>query len=227
MRSPTFRSSVLLAAAVVLVLAGCSQGTGQAEPTSQSGSAAGSEPSPTLIAAEQSDADDRDVPFDAAADSPRIVSAEWGHSLADAEGFSSEPGRFGARGSYRDEASQCVTEFIEVLPELSADDDPRKASDDGVRWLSDQLEPGSGEGLDAYIGDSFVDRDGGGEVAIRLAVAAWEDGSNAILGARAFPAIDVAVLFLLTCPATANSRDEIQTLAAAHHLSLVVGERQD
>lgn len=226
MRAATWGCVVVLTLA--LGLAACSNGVASAPSADDTVRDVTSDPSPPPAASpsQPSAVADQDIPFEGAGGNARIVAVEWGESLASAEGFAAEPPRLGARGTYRDEASGCTTELIQVLPELSAGDDARAASDDGIRWLTEQLKPGSSEGIDAYIGDSRVDREGGGKVAVRVAAVAWEDRSNAIMGARAFPELDLAVLFLVTCPATSSSRDEIQELALAGHLDLIVGVRR-
>ena len=213
---------------IATMLAGCSassQTPGSSPVPAADGEKTAQPATPT--AGESPSAEELSIPFDPVPGAPRVVNARWSDSLAAAEGFTDQPPMLGATPTRLNEANQCVTDLIQVAPELSPGDDARGASDDGLYWISEQLSPGQGGSLDNFIGDSWVPRSGGGHVDIRIAVVAWEDGTNAVIGTRAFPELDVAMLFVITCPVTASSRDEVQARAADGHLDLDVGTRTD
>jgi hypothetical protein len=224
-RSLTTPAIAMLVTAIML--GGCTEPSPASSP-SPGQTVAGKKSAPSAPADEETpSAEELSVPFDSVPGAPRVVDVRWGESLAAAEGFTDQPAMLGVTPARRNEATQCVTDFVEVLPDLSSGDDARGASDDGLSWISDELSPGQSDGLDDYIVDSWIPRSGGGRVDVRVAVVAWEDGANAVIGSRAFPEIDVALLFVITCPATASSRDEVRARAADGHLDVDVATRTD
>ena len=226
MRSLTTPTIAVLVTAIML--AGCStssQTPGSSPVPTPDGEQSATPATPTD--GEETSAEELSIPFDPVPGAARVVNARWGESLDAAEGFTDQPPMLGVKPTRRNEAYQCVTELIQVAPDLSPEDDARGASDDGLYWISEQLSPGQGGSLDNFIGDSWVTRSGGGHVDMRVAVVEWEDGTNAVIGSRAFPELDVAMLFVITCPVTASSRDEVQARAADGHLDLDVGTRTD